>query len=164
MYWLIWLLGLKPCSNSFAGFFFYFAVWVRVCNLVYFGLDRGIVEYFIWIMPFIYMQTNLVQNKKKNDGCKRISKPNKMRLWKTDAPVPIFDIDRRTGQKLYASESLIAGNQNDVCYYLYSQDNIFKKPTWIFFFRMKSTSHAVTVRFIEFCYRLSSVIFECPSF
>ena len=44
-----------------------------------------------------------------------------------------------------------------------SQDNIFKKPTWIFF-RMKSTSHAVTVRFIEFCYRLSSVIFACPSF
>jgi phage shock protein PspC (stress-responsive transcriptional regulator) len=32
----------------------------RVGGLVYFGLDRGIVEYFIWIMPFIFMQTNLV--------------------------------------------------------------------------------------------------------
>jgi hypothetical protein len=30
-----------------------------------------------------------------------------MRLWNTDAPVPIFDIDRRTGQTLYAPESSI---------------------------------------------------------
>jgi hypothetical protein len=39
-----------------------------------------------------------------------------------------------------------------------SQDNSFKKPIYDFFF------FRVTVRFIEFCYRLSSVIFECPSF
>jgi hypothetical protein len=41
---------------------------------------------------------------------------------------------------------------------------IFLKNRLGFLFRVKSTSHAVTVRFIEFCYRLSSVIFECPSF
>jgi hypothetical protein len=37
-------------------------------------------------------------------------KTNKMRLWNTDGPVPIFDIDRRIGQKLYAPESSIPGN------------------------------------------------------
>ena len=31
-------------------------------------------------------------------------------LWNTDAPVPIFDIDRRTVQKLYSPESSIPGN------------------------------------------------------
>ena len=39
-----------------------------------------------------------------------------------------------------------------------SQDNIFKKPIWIFFLVWNMRRHAVTVRFIECCYRLSSVI------
>ena len=30
-----------------------------------------------------------------------------MHLWNTDALVPIFDIDRRIGQKLYTPESSI---------------------------------------------------------
>jgi hypothetical protein len=48
--------------------------------------------------------------KKTNWRIQKYFKTEQDALWNTDAPVPIFDIDRRTGQTLYAPESSIPGN------------------------------------------------------